>query len=325
MKRFAITFLPFAAGLLLAAGVFELLLRQLLWTTGGPGQASTLVRRLDEGSGVSHWDARGIRVAPPAPGPPILAIGDSFTEASQVNDDEVFTARLQSILGVRVLNNGVAARSPADYIVLAPQLKRELQPVWTIIQFNDSDLTDDGFVSSKAHFEERDGNLIAVAAPESHVGRVSRILARMRAHSALVNYGVARLELFRARSPTPPLFRGGVREKLTNPLATPRYNYPVETELAMLSTAYDGRVTFLFVPPFREEQNAVEQRVLAYCAAAHLSCVDFRATFDDFRRRGRSPVGFTNSWFARGHLKAAGHRAAAELLARELRTRLRTP
>ncbi|HKO02926.1 MAG TPA: hypothetical protein VJ032_14605, partial [Thermoanaerobaculia bacterium] len=209
MKRIASTLLPFAVGSLLAAGAFELLLRQLAWSSGfdANGQPSMQVRRVEEGSGVLHRDARGVRVTPPIGGAPILAVGDSFTEAAQVNDDDAFTARLQTLLGIPVLNAGVAAQSPADYVLRAPQLKRELQPVWTVIQLNEGDLTSDAFAPSKAQFETRDGKLVAIAGPPVRVGRISRFLSHVRSYSALANYALARVDLFRSASHPPPLFR----------------------------------------------------------------------------------------------------------------------
>lgn len=325
MKRIASTLLPSACGMLLAAAVFEILLRHLVWSAGldAPGQSGMLVRRLQEGSAVSHWTSRGIRAAPAMDGPSVLAIGDSFTEAAQVEDDEVFTARLQRMLNVPVLNAGSASRSPADYVVLAPEFINEFQPAWTVIQLNESDLTDDAFVVSKAHFEEGDGQVIAVPARNVRLGRISRLLGRIRGHSALANYAIARIDLYRSASPMPPLFRAGDVEQKTVP-APPRDD-PIEAELSALASAYGGRVTFFFIPPLTGEPDAIEQRVIAHCARAGLSCVDFRGAFHEFRRLGRAPFGFANSRFGVGHLNEEGHAAAATLLAQELRTRLRKP
>src|SRR5436853_1116176 len=92
------------AGVALALAVFEVVLRHFYfvpWTLDPefgcivtPG-ARAVYRR--EGSGSSHWTEHGVRrIAPLAPGRrPILALGDSFTEAYMLDDDEVFTARVE--------------------------------------------------------------------------------------------------------------------------------------------------------------------------------------------------------------------------------------
>ena len=314
------TYLRTAIGVLLALLAFELLLRHLSWNPpiSEGGRESTVVYRLLEGWGVSHWDSHGIRTSPSQQaGPVVLAIGDSFTESAQVNDDEVFTARLQSLLGIRVFNAGRSSLSPADYLLDAPKLRSEFRPSWTIIELNAPDLSDDGFVPTKAHFEFHEGRLVPMPPPAVHLGRTSRILARLRPRSALLNYGIARGGMFRALSQMPPLFLAA-NEGQPARIAPPELTPPVDDELSLMTEAFGGRLTFFFIPGFSTGEDVVEKRFLARCASARLSCVDLRATFADFRTRGRSPFGFPNSSFAQGHMNAEGHRAAADLLAHEL-------
>src|SRR5437763_12406854 len=83
-----------ALGFLIASVAFELLLRHLAWTDHA-GSVSTVYQRVREGWGVSRWMPDGARVAPPMAGPRVLAIGDSYAAAEEVNDDEVFTVLLE--------------------------------------------------------------------------------------------------------------------------------------------------------------------------------------------------------------------------------------
>src|SRR5450631_3390948 len=123
--------------------------------------------------------------------------------------------------------------------------------------------------------------------------------------------------MFRALSQMPPLFLAANEGQPTH-TAPSEFTPPVEDELSLMTEAFGGRLTFFFIPGFSTEEDVVEKRFLAHCATARLSCVDLRATFADFRTRGRAPFGFPNSSFAQGHMNAEGHRAAAYHVAREL-------
>jgi len=297
--------------------VFELLLRHLAWTdyvASRDGGAIVGYHRVIEGWGVSHWSGSGIRTTPPISGACILAVGDSFTAGNEVNDDQVFTALLQQKLRVRVANAGFTALSPADYVAGAASLRQAFRPVWTVIELNTSDLSDDSFVASKGHFEVRGSALVSVTPAGRPLGRISRVLSRLRRHSALANYGLARLDMFRTNA-SPPLFRAA---DASPPAPPPVREWPVEAELDAMARAYDHRVTFLFIPPFEGTPSDIERRFLGYCRNASVSCADLRDSFGAFRASGSAPFGFFNSRFGEGHMNAKGHEAAAELLAREL-------
>ena len=276
---------------------------------------SVVYQRLREGCGVSRWTTDGARVLPPIVGPRVLAIGDSFTAAEEVNDDQVFTAVLQQNLRVPVVNVGYSSRSPADYVALAPELQAKFRPAWTVIQLATWDLLDDSFNEKKTHFVVRGSALIPVTPPEQPLGRVWRSLAWIRRRSALGNYVVARAGMFRSGASMPPLFRAA--DVAPAPKEEHRV-FPVENEIAAMVAAYGGRVTFLFIPDFDSHAGETELRFLAYCRGAHVSFVDLRDSLSAFRKRGRAPFGFWNSDFGVGHMNADGHSAAAALLSREL-------
>lgn len=315
-----------ACGLLLAVLAFEVLVRQLAFGPmvhdseyGWIYRSTTVVHRLSEGWGVSHWDAGGTRAAPPpAPGDrPLLFVGDSFTEALQVGDDDVFTARVQRALGgVRAFNVGRASHSAADYVELAPSYLARAHPVWTVIQLNPEDLGEDATNRDKTHFEvTAEGGVRPVRVP-ARFGRISRLLMAVRARSAFADSFIGRWEHYRAASRMPPLFRASERPRA---VADVRPSLPVVPALDALLRAYGGRVTILFLPQFDERPGDVEKRVLGECVSRGLSCVDLRSTFPEFANAGRAPYGFPNSSFGEGHLNLAGHAAAARLLVDELR------
>lgn len=308
-------------GVLVALLAFEVMIRQLAFgyqtvdpKLGWVWRDMTVVNRLNEGYGVSHWSTDGARVHVPVPesAPHVLVLGDSFTEALQVDDDEVFSGVLR---GVDAINAGQSARSIADYVALAPELRARFRPRWTVVEAGPADFAGDAFDDSKTHFTP--GLDVVVVPPR--FGTISAMLMSARHRSAILDYGFARWHAYRTASKMPPLFRAADSESPPERKAeTPIAQWPVGDEMRLLGDAFDGRVTFLFVPQFDGPPGDVETSWDAACRSARLSCVNLRASFEDFRRRGDAPFGFPNSRFGEGHLNAGGHAAAASLLQAEI-------
>ncbi len=278
-------------------------------------QVLTMTHRLGEGFGVSHWDASGIRQSPAncTSCPRVLVLGDSFTEALQVNDPDAYPAVAEALLSstqpILLVNAGQASRSPADYVFDALRNRQLVQPAWTVIQLNLDDLGPDAFIDAKIHFLEQGTKLLTPVAPPSHVyGRITRLLGVLRGHSALVNYALYRLDVIRQTRRPPRWFIAG-SEPDGRPAPEAR-KYPVERELDLMRASYENRITFLFLPPFNTAIESGETRFERYCLSTPGSCVNLRASFDGFRQRGTAPYGFPNSRFGEGHLNRDGHAAA---------------
>ncbi len=337
--------LKLVAGACLALLAMEGLVRQAYTVTytrvPGFGYVRRSVLYRLEGNGRSRWTTYELRrPRPPDPArPSIVVLGDSFTEALMVGDDEVFTGRLERELraegdDVQVLNLGYSGLSPADYVAGAPLYRRLFAPRWTIIQVGSSDLTFDSWDPGKCHFvRSPDGRGLSVVAFPPHFEEVRDNPWKQRVRAIpimLLHHGFERFEEFMSGAQTePPLFRAG------SPVAAPsrldRENdpsYPIEEEMDLLEKTYEGRLTLIFLPrldmsnPLAPESHA-EERFDAHCAAGGLSCVNLRRAYPAFAAEGRSPFGFANSSFNAGHMNAEGHAAAARALHTEL-TRLRT-
>ena len=303
-------------GALLAIALAELLLRSQALRLG-----------LGEGSAVSHWNIDGSRAAPPAPAgaPVVLAIGDSFTEALQVNDDEVFTAiaqrRLASLgAASRFVNIGRGAHSPADYVALAPIYLRRFQTRWTVVEINEPDLEGDSFDESKTHFVRTPAGL-AVVQVVPNEGRMFRMLRAGRDVSALFDRVIGKASSYRNTARMPPMFRAADLGPYEAGLPEwSRRRWPVADDLDRMRTAYGGRVTFLYLPEFpRPGVPMAEGQFNVWCAQRGASCINLRSVFTRFRVAGTAPYGFANGTaFGVGHLNQQGHRAAAELVASEL-------
>ena len=324
------------AGALLALALFEGVARRVSWLVYdidprlgsilAPGRAAVYCR---EGCGSSRWIADGIRRAAPLdPARPVLlVVGDSFTEALMIDDDRVFTRILEARLAaagspLQVANAGRSGGSPADYVALAPFYRERLAPRWTVIQLRAPDLEGDAFDPSKTHFDEGSDGRLTVVPVVQPISRFNRMLAPVRRESALVGFATVRLREFRsAAADEPTLFRATRRRAPPPPRA-----WPVGAQLAAMADAFDGRVTFLFLPDYDARDprhvDAIEGTVAAACAAHAWSCASLRDAFPAFAAARTAPYGFPNSAFDSGHMNAAGHAAAAAVLETELRRAL---
>ena len=90
-----------------------------------------------------RFDAEGFRINgdTPAPaGPPILAVGDSYTYGEEVNNAETWPALLQGLTGARVLNAGVAGYGFDQIVLRAERLAPRVHPAAIVVSFIADDL-----------------------------------------------------------------------------------------------------------------------------------------------------------------------------------------
>lgn len=332
----------FVVGALLAGLAVELVVRQTFLKPGYTDpdfgavmRPGAVARHAMEGDGESHWTDHGVRrkELPPDGTPKVLVLGDSFTEALMIDDPDVFSAQLEARLGPAgdgpvVLNVGRSGATAADYLALAGRYRALFDPRWTVIQIRDDDVTDAAWRPGGQAVLERgpDGAIVGRFEPKQP-SAAGRLLQALSAFVAMPSYAIVRtrqfLEAWRAE---PPLFRGASAGPKPVAMPPPRDAYPVEETLDRLAAAFDGHVTFLWLPDYEPERSGgtgseTEMRVMAACRERGLSCVNLRDAFPAFRARHEAPYGFPNTAWNVGHLNAAGHRAAGELLAEELSKR----
>ena len=317
--------LRLVAGTALALAVFEPIARIYYHYPGtfepkvGPVPAAgQTVRWCLEGCASSTWQAHDVRRARPIdPGrPAILAIGDSHTEALQVGDDEVFSARLEHALGdgTQVVNIGRSGESAADYVGLAERNRDLFAPRWTLVVLKDKDF--EGVEVGPFRFVRKGDAVVAAPNP---LPEASGKLDAIRRHVALYSFVGYRIhQLVDASGAEPPLFFAGAPIKPPAPRAPA--GSPAEI-LAAIARAYDGRVTFVYLShpqPSHLEAPPVERAFDAACAELAASCLNPRAAFQALVDAGTPPYGFANSTPNSGHLNAIGHEALAAELAKEL-------
>lgn len=105
------------------------------WTTA-PGQHRTNPTYGVEASGLrSHGSTAEL------PGPPVLLVGDSFTFGDEVADSDTWAARLQDLIGRRVLNAGVPAYGIDQAVLRGESLLERHHPSVVILSFISDDIT----------------------------------------------------------------------------------------------------------------------------------------------------------------------------------------
>lgn len=77
----------------------------------------------------------------PLAGPPVLAVGDSFTFGDEVNDGETWAVQLEGMLSRRVLNAGVPAYGIDQAVLRAEPLLDEYRPSVVILAFISDDIS----------------------------------------------------------------------------------------------------------------------------------------------------------------------------------------
>lgn len=329
--------LKVVAGVVPALLVLELVIRQFwvhsrVWEPGYVKIPTPDTKSVwcTEGCGVTHRLSKGERAGYPADAPAVLVLGDSFTEALEVNDDEVYTHVAQEALakvGIRLgfVNAGLAGRSVADYVGFADRHKKLFSPAWTVVTLRDDDLAEDTERPAKTAFKRDAGGRLQVSFDEDRTAPGVRD-ALWNAPSIFVRYSAYRLHKFvEAAEAEPPMFFAASHEGRKAP-PTDYAQYAVEEELDLLRAAYGGKVTVVTLPyilfkaggePTILDSN-VRRRLLSYCKATGMSCVEPSAAFLAMARGYRSPFGFPNSQFNYGHMNPDGHRIVGEELAKEL-------
>jgi hypothetical protein len=120
-----------------------------------PGHVSEGYNTLDHGIRRNHGET-AVRTGA------LLAVGDSFTEGLEVEDDETWPAHLEKLIGKPVVNGGVMAYATDQIILRAEQLLPVVKPRVLIVGFLEFDVYRAGhthFGSPKPYFTVENGAL----------------------------------------------------------------------------------------------------------------------------------------------------------------------
>ena len=128
---------------------------------GRPGYRSS--------DGELSYDAHGLRPTPAPDGvalaePPILVVGDSFAHGDEGRDGEAWPARLQPLIGRRVINAAMSGYGIDQMVLRAEIVAKEVKPAAVILSFIADDVRRAEMKrvwgAEKPYFEQVDGRLV---------------------------------------------------------------------------------------------------------------------------------------------------------------------
>jgi lysophospholipase L1-like esterase len=296
-----------------------------------PKKDSRFVWRL-EGNGVGSWGANCVRGASKAQtqGNTILILGDSFTEALQVDDDEHFAFLLEKKLKEKGMDRNVVAvgrssHSVADYVAQAPQFLALHSPDWVVIQVTADDFGRDAWNKNLPGFARFQQNSLSdtiqvISVPVRDSNLLGRIGERVPFLAPFLLFTANRqgAALAWIKDNEQPWFHAQRREVSAKSGPNSLSKYPVGSEVELLAQAFQKRLTILYLPPFDPKRVDAEEPAEAFvrveCEKSGVQFASLREKFHELHESGRCPYGFENTRFNEGHWNRYGHQAAAAVL-----------
>jgi len=273
-----------------------------------------------EGYSRTHFNSLGMRgsaIGDKVPGEQrFLILGDSFTEAVQVSDEQMYATVIERLLSaesgqpVRAINGGRSNASPAYYLHLANYYQTTLKPDRVVIQLNDGDFIKD-LLDTKLPF-------YVARTSDGFETRSNYQSVSFPALRPLLELSISRVAFLNLKG----MFAKGERPEGEIPQAKPGFDYAplVNWTIQELKARYQ-RPILLYIPfinYLEAEQRPSEIEVLVTEAAksAGLDFVNMRTDFlDRYRTTWDVPTGFNNTKPGMGHMNSVGHELVARRLA----------
>lgn len=259
----------------------------------------------------------------------VLAVGDSFTEGWEVDDDESWPAHLERLTGIPVINVGVSAYGTDQILLRAERFLPIVKPKILIVGFLEFDIARAGFSwfgAPKPYFTLESGELKyhppAPFEPKAKSGVFADLADMLRTplgYSALADHLLSRL--------TPNYWYGKDNvqfHKISNDVVgvtcallarVKRQADQSNTRMLLFMQYYAA----IIVENEKPTENA--QRVMACAAAANIEVVD---QFGPLRAAAAGdPNAVWSYYITKGemftHMTSKGNEHAAELLAKAVR------
>jgi hypothetical protein len=336
MKNYAKTYLlflcKFIAAVFFALVIWELVLsniylsKPLSHTHPDLGRIYSAGRYIQgrEGFARTTLNALGLRNAPIGAKQPgktrILILGDSYTQASQVSDKEMFSSILQKRLGTNyeIINSGREGASPNLYIALARFNNHMFQQDMTVIQLSEQDLTIDPFATDQDFYFVKTQNGYAIHKNKSFIS--SNALATHFAYlQKVLNFSTARLSMEKLESL-------GSSSNVTASVSIADQASLIPFIVKKLKASY-AHPMVVYIPKidyFAKDYDHASVTEILLTKAALEADVDFISMRDDyiqvFKNEHKVSHGFANSQPGMGHINALGHLLIANTLTKMIQT-----
>jgi lysophospholipase L1-like esterase len=333
-KVFLLFLLKFIAAVFIALVIWELILsnaylsKPLSQTHAVLGRifGSGLYVQGKEGFARTRLNELGLRNAPISPKQPgktrVLILGDSYTQATQVSDKEIFSSLLQEQLGqdYEVINSGREGASPNHYIALSEFNNKTFQPDITVIQLSEGDFAQDPFGTDQGFYFVKTPNGFALHENESFISR--NVLATQFAFlQQFLNFSVMRLTMEKLEALRP--YSSLSIPSVSNSDQAKFIPFIVEK----LKASY-GHPILVYIPKidyFSADYNQASKTETLLAKAALDSNVDFismrQSYIQTYKNEHRVSHGFANTQPGMGHINALGHALIAKNLTEIIRGR----
>lgn len=329
-KRF-LYIMQFSTWLLFFLVILELLTRSFIMLIPQenfvPGLGNVALRNSvtingTEGFGVTHYLANGEVATSRQSGTSVVVLGDSYTEATQVNDDAKYVSIAEGILykrgmNVDLHNLGYAGRGIADYAYMATFIKQSYSPRIVVIQMSVNDFVE-SFDTTRVNYFVRIGSSLKLVHNEDFSSRqlLLRNMIRSTGLGSFARYRFKSLNLIPERQLR--LIAAGEVQSNVSALGGKDFNPgEVGMQVHTLEDAYSGiELVFLIIPdlPIVQENALMWSRasedllIEALQEASDVPILYPRGGFIDlYNKRSKFPRGFSNTLPNFGHLNSDGH------------------
>ncbi len=271
-----------------------------------------------------------------AGGQRVLVLGDSYTQAMQVSDNEAFPQRLNALLGdyTQVINAGREGASPADYIALAEYNQQTFNPDVVVVQLNEGDFTKDLLSENQTFFYEQTAKGYSLEENKALIS-ANELASRFVSLQSVLNFSTVRVAVERLGAMTPETV---APEAMTQPSSEQAALQEAGSQedkwgdsslenfiVQELKRAYQTPI-LLYIPQldyFSEDYakaNPTETYLYEAARDAGVTFISLRPDFVARYSQTNEPAhGFANTQPGTGHINALGHEIAAERLAKALR------
>ncbi|MBP1763007.1 MAG: hypothetical protein H6Q65_65 [Firmicutes bacterium] len=247
----------------------------------------------------------------------ILVLGDSYTEAIQVNNQDTFCSQLEQSLhrkgvGNEVINAGRSGASPAYYIHLADYYTRTFEADFVVIQLNEKDFIEDMADRSKPFFIEQDGNDYKTIYRETSNSFTQK---HPELSSWITRWSIVQLGLQKKES----LFAAKEIKQEAKIKKLPALDQIVAWSVRSFKERYKN-VVIVFIPAINYSQpdgqsTEVEDLLCKYSQIYDVTLINMRPVFMNAYSETLQPLhGFYNTMPGIGHINKEGHRLTAQQL-----------
>lgn len=288
---------------------------------------------------INSFGMRGEEILPKAQGEyRVLFLGDSYTKAAQVLDNNTYAHLLQeklskkSKLKIKSINSGRDGSSPAQYIQLANFYNAEIQPDVVVVQINDLDFTEDMLNQERQFYVVQEKNTFKPVYVKHFTSDnpVSKIfLKKLPQLSFLLEYSIARVggdnvgKLLTAKESMSAVANDKFQQRDLK-----QHDTLVNWTVQELQNKYHEKLVILYLP-FIDYHNLTKspshlETVLAEISKKRgVKFVNMRRDFLEYYKIHRQTAyGFNNTEPGTGHLNEIGHALTAENLADFLQKRI---